>query len=346
MKKPVHEMPATAVVRHEQSHRRALLLALAILLLLSTSGLFGHHLPLGLDRYLAGRDHIWALCLVALHLIMAPVHGLFHLLFAVGLGYAVLDRVRAFYAKRAVLHSLESREPAPGSGFWIAAERVGLSASQIRVVEGLPTPAFTSGWIHPRVYLAASLADRLPPSALEAVIAHEAAHVQRRDPLRFSLLRFLACMLFWLPAIGRLADDIADEAEVHADDHAARGQPLALASAILILSQWVRAERASHHGVGFDDRDLLERRVRRLAGEHVMPRSRLTLLPALTAAIALSLTIMSGAIIAHPLPANSPNHQAHCEHSGPAVLFHLLGGVVLEASPAECIHSTDSSRRA
>ena len=37
-------------------------------------------------------------------------------------------------------------------------------------------------------------------------VAHEGAHVRRYDPLRFSLLRAMACALFWLPALRRLAD--------------------------------------------------------------------------------------------------------------------------------------------
>jgi hypothetical protein len=76
--------PVPSTVERERSHRRSVLLGLGVLLVLSTSPLIGHLLPIGLDQHLAGRDHLWALCLVALHLIMAPVHGVFHLLFLGG----------------------------------------------------------------------------------------------------------------------------------------------------------------------------------------------------------------------------------------------------------------------
>ena len=115
----------------------------------------------------------------------------------------------------------------------------------MRVVSGLPTPAFTVGWLRPRVYVDAALAGLLTADELAAVLAHEEAHVARRDPLRLSALRFLACTLFFLPALRRLAADAADEAEIAADDRAAglagAGAPLALASAIVIsATHWAR----------------------------------------------------------------------------------------------------------
>lgn len=334
--------PVRAIIRRERSHRRAVLLGLGVLLLLSTSPLLGHHLPIELDQHLAGRDHLWALCVVALHLIMAPVHGVFHLLFFVGLAYAVWDRARAWRAQRTVLSALEARVPESGDAFWDAAASAGIEPGVVRVVDGLPSPAFTAGWLKPRVYVARRLAERLSPPELEAVLAHEAAHVARRDPLRLSLLRFLTCMLFWLPALHRLAEDIADEAEIRADDRAARDRPLALAAAILTLAQWARPPLASHDRVGFDDRDLLERRVRRLAGEEVAPRSRVTRRSVLSAAFALSLAWTSGAVMAHPLPSRTAEHAEHCEHHGAAAVFHLfcLG---LSAAPAadRCPHRLD-----
>jgi Zn-dependent protease with chaperone function len=317
-------IPAPVVLERERSHRRAVLLGLGLLLLLSTSPLLGHHLPIGLDQHLAGRDHLWALCLVALHLILAPVHGVLHLLFFTGLVYAIWDRARGWRTQQKVVAALEARLPTPGDSFWRAAEAVGMNPGDIRVVAGLPSPAFTAGWLKPRVYVARALTDRLSPAELEAVLAHEASHVERRDPLRLSLLRFLSCMLFWLPAVHRLTEDIADEAEIRADDRASRDRPLELATAILTLAQWVRPSPTAHDRVGFDDRDLLERRVRRLAGEEITPRSRVTRRSILGAALALSLAWTSGAAMAHPLPSEVDDHPEHCEEHGAAAVFHLF----------------------
>jgi Zn-dependent protease with chaperone function len=327
------------VVSREHRHRRVLLLGLAVLLLLAMSPLFGHHLPLGLDERLAGRDHLWAFCLVALHALMAPVHGVFHLLLLTGVAYAARDRARAWRMQRAVLSRLGASVQPAGAGIARAAASLDLPLARIRVVEGLPSPAFTSGWLSPRIYLSASLADRLSPGELRAVIAHEAEHARRRDPLRLSLLRFLACTLFWLPAVARLAEDIADEAEVGADDAAVLDQPLALASAILTLAQWLRPARTAHGGVGFDERDLLERRVRRLAGEDVPPRTRLTRTSVIGAGFALLLAWTSGTVMAHPLPGHTPAHEEHCQHEGASVLLHVFCvGHGAASSRSDCPH--------
>jgi Zn-dependent protease with chaperone function len=235
--------PRSSLVRREQRHRRAVMLGMAVLLVLVMSPLVGHHLPVGFDEHLAGRDHLWALCLVALHVLMAPIHGVFHLLFFAGLAYAVWDRTRAWRTQRTVLGGLRAEAPPSEGEIARAAASLDLPLSRIRVVDDLPTPAFTSGWVRPLVYVSACLPQRLSAGELRAVLAHEAAHARRRDPLRLSLLRFLACTLFWLPAVARLAEDIADEAEVRADDAAVLDQPLALASAILSLAQWLRPLR-------------------------------------------------------------------------------------------------------
>jgi Zn-dependent protease with chaperone function len=316
--------PRTSLVRQEQRHRRAVLLGMAVLLVLAMSPLLGHRLPVGLDQHLAGRDHLWALCLVALHALMAPVHGVFHLLFFAGLAYAIWDRARAWRTQRVLLGGLDAEVPASRSEIALAAAALSLPPGTIRMVSGLPSPAFTAGWLSPRIYVSACLPDRLSAAELRAVLAHEAAHLRRRDPLRLSLLRFLACTLFWLPAARRLTEDIADEAEVRADDAAVLDQPLALASAIVTLAQWLRPVRAVHDGVGFDERDLLERRVRRLAGEEVAPRSRLTRASIVGTALALLLVWTSGAVMAHPLPGRTSAHDEHCQHEGASLLFHLF----------------------
>lgn len=316
--------PRTAIALREQRHRRTVVLGMAVLLVLVMSPLLAPHLPVGIDQHLAGRDHLWALCLAALHVVMAPVHGAFHLLFVAGLAYAGWDRVRAWRTQRAVLGTLHARPPAAGGEIARAAAALGVPLHRIRVVDGLPSPAFTSGWARPRIYLSGCLPARLPAAELRAVLAHEAAHARRRDPLRLSLLRFLACTLFWLPAVARLAEDIADEAEVRADDAAVLDRPLALASAILRLAQWLRPLPAAHGGVGFDERDLLARRVRRLAGEDVAPRSRLTRASLSGAALALLLAWGSGAVVAHPPPERTAAHEEHCRHEGASVLFHLF----------------------
>jgi Zn-dependent protease with chaperone function len=316
----------SALVTREEVHRRTLLLAIGTLLLFSVSPVFGHHFAEGLEHSLRGQDHLGALCLIALHAVLRPVHLLFHALVVAGLAYATYDRVRAVLRVRRALAPLHCAVPAEGDPFRAATIAAGLDPQRVRVVRGLPNPAFTAGWLRPRVYVAQALAERLSTDELRAVLAHEGAHVARRDPLRLSLLRFLALTLFWLPALRRLADDVADEAEIQADDRAARGQPLALASAILSLASWGAPGAAWAEGVGFAQRtDLLDRRIRRLTGEAPPPASRLTRGSVAGALLALALVGASGAIMSHPLPVDHLAHPSnHCGHPGESPFGHLF----------------------
>lgn len=355
----------------EESHRRAVLLGMAGLIVFSTSPVFGHHLSKQADAFLVGRDHVMQVCLVALHLLLQPVHSTFHLLLLAGLAYAIWDRVRASARLRHVLELLEWRTPASGSAMESAVRDAGLTAPQVRLVDGLPSPAFTAGFWTPHVYVASGLHALLSAEQMQAVLAHEAAHVRRRDPLRLSAVRFLACTLFYLPALRRLADDAADEAEIAADDEAALGDgagcdPVVLASALVeIASRWPRRTDGSARvplpiaGVAESSgTDLLDRRVRRLLGGEARVGTHLTRRSLAAAGAVLVMVWLSGLMMAHPLPADvaadqgfmglelSPSqphstHDSHCDHHGAFALTHLfcLGGHSHEHGQP-CPHAT------
>jgi Zn-dependent protease with chaperone function len=341
--------PVTSLVsRREQRHRRAVLLAVAALFVFSTAPVFGHHVAGHADRLLAGRDHVWFVCLVALHEVLAPVHAMLHVLLAGGAAYAVWDRVRASRALRRTLAVLDASPPAPGGALARAARAAGLDARRLAVVVGLPNPAFTAGLLHPRVYVAAELDARLDEEELTMVLAHEAEHLRRRDPLRLSVLRFLARLLFWLPALRRLADDVADEAEVAADDAAGRAVadprgPLFLASALISLAAWTRDAAPMPAGavVGAASRpDLLERRVRRLAGEAVEVGTHVTRRSVGAAMSALAVAWLSGLMMVHPMPVATAAHPKgdHCMRHHTLAVLHLLcpgfdGGVGVDRCP-------------
>ncbi len=312
------------LVAREQRHRRRVLLAVAALLLFSVSPVFGHHLIGAVPWLPASQEHAGIFCLVALHHLLAPVHGIFHWLLYLGLAFAAGDRARAAWRQRAVMRALVIEPVVPTSAFAEAARRAGLEATRLRVVAGLPNPAFTSGWWRPRVYVARDLPERLAPDELEAVLAHEAEHVRRRDPLRLFVLRSLAQVLFWLPALGRLVADLADEWEIAADDAAARTHALPLASAILRMAG---ADAGSlEPAVGFQRADLLARRIRRLAGEDASVGTHVSRRTIGAATAALVAVWLSGVMVLHPLlppddPATSP---AHCSHPDGWAITHIF----------------------
>lgn len=325
----------------EQFHRRLTLLAIAGLLVLGISPVVGHHLPFDISTVLAGLDHIGALCVTALHLLLAPVHRLFHILLVAGFLFALWDRLRAWREVRGALGPLPWRAPEAGGPFAQAAIAARLDPRRVRIVRGLPTPAFTVGWLTPRVYVAEALAKQLRAAELATVIAHEGVHVSRRDPLRLSFFRVFACTLFWIPALRRLADDMADEAEILADDVAAeRGGPLVLASALLALARWPAVATSPMTVVGFQQPDLLERRIRRLVGEATPPTSHVTRRSLVGAAAALMLVWVPGILMAHPLPdASAMAHERHCDHRHESAIAHLFClGSPFTILPQHCPH--------
>lgn len=341
MKRPqVGHRTATLSLR-EQSRRRATLLGIAALIVLGMSPVVGHHLmPFETDRLLAGVDHFGALCLTALHLLLAPVHPAFHVAMGGGLLYAAWDRYRAWRLVRESLGVIDIRRAHRGDPFWAAAEAARIDPRTLRVVPGLPSPAFTAGMVQPWIYISEGLAGHLTAGELAAVIAHEGAHVARRDPLRLTFLRALACVLFWLPALRRLADDVSDQAELLADDAAAGDTPLVLAGAILSVARWSSGRALAPAGVGFSRADLLEQRVRRLAGEDVPVRSHVTRRSLVAAAAALIVVWTSGVLATHPLPAQAADaHARHCDHQHAAPLAHLFCmRSPLSAKPVDCPH--------
>lgn len=79
----------------------------------------------------------------------------------------------------------------------------------------------------------------LEPAPLAAVIAHEAHHVARRDPLRLLIAHIMADTLFFLPVLSRLAVRYAAQAELAADASAvsAANGARPLATALLAFDQ-------------------------------------------------------------------------------------------------------------
>jgi Zn-dependent protease with chaperone function len=342
----------------ENARRRLLLFSVALLILLSTTPILGHHVvamvaPLGLNR-----DHLFGLCVVALQSLLSPVHEGFHLLLLAGLIYALLDRIRAGRELKSVVGSLRMSSPRRRGPFERAARRAGQPLESVCVVDGLPSPAFTAGWWRPRIFLAARLERLLTEDELTAVILHESAHASGRDPLKLSAMRFLASMLFYIPALRRMADDLADEAEIAADDRAAANDPGVLASAIVALAQFdsqsagTPAFRASTIAPGIQRCGLLERRVRRLVGERVPARTHLTRKSLAWAVAALILVWVSGLPMAS---ASAPglgsekgalHHGAErCRHHHGPFFSHLFCPGATLQSPIRCAHSAAEMAR-
>jgi Zn-dependent protease with chaperone function len=161
------------------------------------------------------------------------------------------------------------------------------------VIESPGPIGFAAGLIRPRVLLSRGLLDSLSEQECAVVLAHERAHVRRRDALVTSIVRALC--VFQLPPTKRwLLSELEIAAEQVCDEEAAAlvGDRVSVAATILTV------ERAAHHAVppfgsvavAFGQR-AVERRVESLLASPKRPRTLRAPAAWLIAAVVALLTI-------------------------------------------------------
>lgn len=165
----------------------------------------------------------------------------------------------------------------------------------LSVLDGLPGPVTLPNG---EICLPRWTVETLSPRALDAVLAHELAHIRRRDPLALLAVTLLDGLLFLQP-LNRLAHRrLAALAELNADAFAARltGNPRALAEALAQCARRLHDTSSKHHalhaGVAMATRrSPLIGRVERLLGgismqdQHVSRFTRIFGVAALVAAV-------------------------------------------------------------
>jgi len=158
-------------------------------------------------------------CLVSAVLLVAAASVL-SIAVRVGWLAATTTRALATLARASMQQSLET-----------AARRAGIA--RLRCLAGTDRTAFCAGLVRPSVYVTTATA-QLKDNELDAVLAHEAAHARRRDPLRRLITRAAADVMFWFPLLRWWLRTHVENAELNADkaaiDHAGRQS---LAAAIL-----------------------------------------------------------------------------------------------------------------
>jgi HEAT repeat protein len=95
------------------------------------------------------------------------------------------------------------------------------------------------GWLRPVILLPASALTGLTPQQLEAIIAHELAHIRRHDYLINLLQAVIETLLFYHPAVWWVSRQIRQEREHCCDDLAVAvcGDSLTYARALLEMEQ-------------------------------------------------------------------------------------------------------------
>lgn len=207
------------------------------------------------------------------------------------------------------LHRL-CRDACDEAGQWQArvddlARRLGVRpAVTLRLTTDADGPA-TAGWWRPMILLPAAVAMHMPADLLEALLAHELAHVRRHDYLVNLLQRLVETLLFYHPVVWWLSHRIRVERELVADDLAATalGDRRRLAVALATLDRLAAAPRspsplpafaqAAHGGHLMSRIQQLVRPSRRAIGGAVLPPL-------------LGLAVAAGAFYAHAHLAPQP----------------------------------------
>src|SRR6516225_4695095 len=127
----------------------------------------------------------------------------------------------------------------------------------------LDAPA-VAGWVRPLVFLPMTALTGLSAAQLEAVIAHELAHIRRFDAFVNLFQIAVETLLFYHPAVWWLGKEIRVERENCCDDEAVAlcGSPVNYAKALAHMAEWQAAPRL----VMAANRGLLSARVARLLG--------------------------------------------------------------------------------
>jgi uncharacterized protein (TIGR03435 family) len=147
------------------------------------------------------------------------------------------------------------------------------------------TPAVV-GWLKPAILLPAAAITGLAPEHIEALLAHELAHISRHDYVANVLQRIAETLLFYHPAVWWLSSQIDAEREACCDDFAVRltGDRLTYVSALASLEshrpEHVAPLLAANGG-------SLQRRISRL----VRPSTASTSSPAVGVPLALGVLI-------------------------------------------------------
>jgi beta-lactamase regulating signal transducer with metallopeptidase domain len=219
---------------------------------------------------------IWPLALVGIY-----GAGVLFLLFRLMLGWrAVQAIVRASEPIDRPLSDLGRRTPA-----------IGLLRESALVA----TP-MTVGILAPRILLPSAW-KLWPDEKLRAVLAHEFAHVRRRDPLVALLARLNLCLFWFHPVAWWLERKLATTAEHACDDAGLRvmGEKRRYAEVLLDMAEAVRRAggRVSWDGVGVHGSGLLGQRIDRVLRGELFREVSMTrkIIVALSCAIAVVLVV-------------------------------------------------------
>ena len=207
-----------------------------------------------------------------------------------GLGLALAGAVAARTALTAMTHLR-------------AAGRQALRHAQTARLVGHPEPALGAVLVehaqphaycvagrHPTVILTTGAVQALDPGQLDAVLAHERAHLAGHHHRLLALARIGRLVLPFLPLMRDADEQVARLVELHADDAAARARdPRLLATALVVLATAASPAPA----LAAAATDSVQRIHRLLGPAEPLGRARRQLLRTIAAALALTPVVLA-----------------------------------------------------
>lgn len=185
------------------------------------------------------------------------------------------------------------------------------AALELLVSTSVSGPAII-GILHPALLLPPSFLDNTQAADIEAALAHEAAHLRRRDCAKNLFYEVLTLPIAWHPVAWLTRTRIAESREILCDHLAAEFTqgPQAYARALLRLAsqQSVRSSQPIH-AIGIFDTQSLERRIMQLT--QVQIRTSLARrITTLAACAMLALATGASALALHASAATGHNEKA------------------------------------
>lgn len=164
-------------------------------------------------------------------------------LWLLGLGFFLLRFAGGFYGvmllRRRATRVLDARWPQRLDEL---AARLGQTRPVALLESALVRVPLTLGWLKPLILLPVGLVNQLAPAEVEAILAHELAHVVRRDWLLNLLQSLVETLFYFHPAVWWLSGVARAERENCCDDLAVTltGDRLAYAKALVRIQEMSR----------------------------------------------------------------------------------------------------------
>ncbi|MCF0071743.1 M48 family metalloprotease [Dyadobacter sp. CY261] len=152
------------------------------------------------------------------------------------------------------------------------------------------------GALNPVVLIPIGLLSGFSTAQVEAILAHELAHIRRNDYLINMLQSFVEVIFFFHPAIWWLSEKVRAEREHCCDDIALSvcGDKMSLAHALVKVAEW---QAAPGLAMAFaSKKPLLLHRVQRVLGLNPKPVRTFSSLPAMIFAIGLIIGVSAYAV--------------------------------------------------